>query len=228
MDKPDKKTELTLTEKIVLLALDNKGWFGSSENNIKFGLAGAILFELVIQERFEFKDNKVQVLSTQPTGDILLDRILNHIKSSKKTRSLRSWIQNIVYKKLLIRKTILKSLIEKKFIRKEEFSMLWVFYQFKYPILNVEAKDSIRKDLYEAIIQGDQISDQDMMFIIVMDTCKMVRKNFFQFDNYIKVRRRIKELTVFDNPKTDTECLLKTLRYSINRAIVASNVSIHA
>lgn len=228
MDNPDKKTELTLTEKIVLLALDNKGWFGSSENNIKFGLTGAILFELVILERLEFKDNLIKVINTQSTGNILLDRILNHIKSSKKNRSLRGWIQNIVYKKLLIRKTILKSLIEKKVVKKEEFSMLWVFYQFKYPIIDIVSKESIRQELYEKIIKGDPLTDQDTLFVIVMDTCKMVRKNFYQFDNYIKVRRRIKEITTFENPKTDTDCLLKTLHYSINRAIVASNVSIHA
>jgi golgi phosphoprotein 3 len=228
MDKPDNKTELTLTEKMVLLALDNKGWFGSSENSIKFGLTGAILFELVILGRLELKDNIVCVINPDPTGDVLLDRIFNHIKSSKKTRSYRGWIQNIVYKKMLIRKTILKSLIEKKVIKKEEFSLLWVFYQFKYPILDAGIKESIRQDLYEKIMKGGPLSDEDAMFIIVMDTCKMVRKNFLQFDNYIKVRRRIKEITAFDNPKTDRECLLKILHYSINRAIVASNVSIHA
>ncbi len=228
MDKPDKKVELTLPEKIVLLALDNKGWFGSSEHNIKFGLSGVILFELAVLERIKIKDNIVQLISTKSTGDPLLDRILNHIKSSKKNRSLRNWIQNFVYKKLLIRKTILKSLIEKKIIKKEEFSMLWVFYQFKYPILNVDSKEKIRTDLYETIMKGGQLSDQDTMFIIVMDTCKMVRKNFYHFDNYIKIRRRIKEITTFDDSKTEKECLLKTLYSSINRAIVASNVSIHA
>jgi len=228
MDKPDKKTELTLTEKIVLLALDNKGWFGSSEHNIKFGLAGAILFELAVLARIEFKDNIVHVISTKSTGDPLLDRILNHIKSSKKNRNLRNWIQNFVYKKLLIRKTILKSLIEKKIIKKEEFSMLWVFYQFKYPILNTEIKETIRKDLYDGIMQAGQPSDQDIMFIIVMDTCKMVRKNFHHFDNYNKVCRRIKEITAFDDPKTGKENFFKALYAAINRAIVTSKVSIHA
>src|ERR1039457_148243 len=215
MDKPEFKTELTLPEKLVLLALDNKGWFGSSENNIKFGLTGAILFELVVLGKLEFKDNIVQVVNTSPTGDVLLDRIFNHIRSSRKTRSLRSWIQNIVYKKMLIRKTILKSLIEKKVIKKEEFSMLWVFYQFKYPVLDSVNKESIRKDFYNKIMKGGPLSDEDTVFIIVMDTCKMVRKNFYHYDNYIKLRRRIKEITAFDIPTTDTECLLKTLYYSI-------------
>ena len=45
METSSKKTELTLLQKIVLLALDNKGWFGASEHKIKFGIAGAILFE---------------------------------------------------------------------------------------------------------------------------------------------------------------------------------------
>jgi hypothetical protein len=77
-------------------------------------------------------------------------------------------------------------------------------------------------------MKDGQLSEQHSMIIIVMDTCKMVRKNFYQFDNYIKVRRRIKEITGFDDPKTEKEHLLNVLYSSINRAIVASNVSIHA
>jgi hypothetical protein len=106
--------------------------------------------------------------------------------------------------------------------------MLWVFYQFKYPILDNSQREQIRQDLYDKIMKGIPFSDADKMFIIVMDTCKMVRKNFYHFDNYNKVRRRIKEITAFDEPLTDRVCLLKTLYYSINRAIVASRVSIHA
>lgn len=45
MDKTENNTGLSFLEKIILLALDDKGWFGNSEHSIKFGLAGAILFE---------------------------------------------------------------------------------------------------------------------------------------------------------------------------------------
>ena len=38
--------KLSFPELIILLALNDKGWFGSSEQSFKFGLAGAFLFEL--------------------------------------------------------------------------------------------------------------------------------------------------------------------------------------
>ena len=42
----ENRSNLSFPETIVLLALNDKGWFGNSEQRIKFGLAGAVLFEL--------------------------------------------------------------------------------------------------------------------------------------------------------------------------------------
>ena len=140
MTKPEKNMELTFLQKIVLLALDDKGWFGSSEHKIKFGLVGAILFELYKLERIGFQNDEVYVSNPKSTDNVVLDRVLNLIKSAKKQRILRSWIQRIVYKKLLLRKTILKQLINENVITREEYSLMIVFYQTKFPLVNLELK----------------------------------------------------------------------------------------
>ena len=119
--------ELTFLQKIVLLALDDKGWFGASEHKIKFGLVGAILFELFKSGRITVVNDEVVVVDVHSTENVLLDRVLNVIKASKKQRSPRAWIQRIVYKKLMLRKTILKQLLQAKVIGREEYSLLVVF-----------------------------------------------------------------------------------------------------
>jgi len=227
MDKSEKKFELTFLQKIVLLALDDKGWFGSSEHKIKFGLVGAILFELYQKGRIRFVNDEVVVANPKSTDDVILDRVLNVIKSSKKARSLRSWIQRIVYKKLLLRKTVLKQLLHHKVIGREEYSLLVVFYQTKFPLLKTELKRKLQENLYESIVAGNKLTDQEIMLLVVMNNCKMIRKNFGGFIHYIKLRGHINEITQFKNPANETEEVIRMLQTAISRAIIASNVSIH-
>lgn len=228
MDKLAKKAELTFLEKIVLLALDDKGWFGNAEHKIKFGLAGAILFELIQKGRIELKDNMVHLISSKATDDLVLDKVLSLIKASKKERNLRSWIQRIVYKKMMLRKSILKGLVDKKVLKREEYTLLMVFYQNKYPVLNTELKKKIQEDLCDKITAEKTMTDHDLMLLSIMHTCKMVRKNFGGFIQYLKLRSRINLITQFPDNGSESEKLIKQVQTAIARAIMASNVSIHA
>ncbi|HNW73613.1 MAG TPA: GPP34 family phosphoprotein [Bacteroidales bacterium] len=227
METSSKKTELTLLQKIVLLALDNKGWFGASEHKIKFGIAGAILFELQQAGRINISSDNIAVINPKSTNLVVLDRVLNLIKASKKRHSLRSWIQRIVYKKLLLRKTILKQLIQEKIISREEYSLMMIFYQTKFPILDLELKKRVQEDLYDKIVNDKHLNPEDLMLMVVMVNCRMVRKNFGGFIQYLRLRGKINEITQFRNPKNTTEETINILQTAISRAILASNVSIH-
>jgi hypothetical protein len=227
MNKPEENSKLTFLQKIVLLALDDKGWFGSSEHKIKFGIVGAILFELYQKERIRFSNDEVVVINARSTDDVILDRVLNVIKAAKKPRSLRSWIQRIVYKKLLLRKTVLKQLIRDNVISREEYTLMVVFYQTKFPIVNIELKRNLQEQLYDSIVSGKQLTDQEVMLLVVMNNCKMVRKNFGGYLQYIKLRSRINEITQFKSPANENEVVAKLLQTAISRAIMTSNVSIH-
>ncbi len=228
MDNTGNNNGLSFLEKIILFALDDKGWFGNSENSIKFGLAGAILFELFKRNRIELKEGAVVVKDPAPLGDPLLDRVLEFIRSVKKNRSIRRWILRMVYKKMMIRKSIIHSLIAKKIIRKEEYSFFFVMYQYKYPVINSELKNQVREEIFDRILNEEKPDSYDLMMISVMDSCKVIRKNFRNFSNYSKFRRRIKDLIQFNDPEMADARIVSSINYAIRRAIVASNVSIHA
>ena len=228
MDNTHNTTDLSFLEKIILLALDDKGWFGNSENSIKFGIAGAILYELYKHECIEIKEGVVVIKNPEPLNDPLLDRVLEFIRSVKKNRSIRSWIQRMVYKKMMIRKSLIRSLIAKQIIRKEEYSFFFVMYQYKYPVINSEIKKQVREEIFNRIVSEEKMNGYELMMISVMDSCKMFRKNFRHFPNYPKFRRRIKELISFNDPGLEDVKIIGTINNAIHRAIVASNVAIHA
>jgi hypothetical protein len=219
--------ELTFLQKIVFLALDDKGWFGASEHKIKFGLVGAILFELYKLERITITNDEVVVINAHSTDNVLLDRVLNVIKTSKKQRSPRSWIQRIVYKKLMLRKTLLKQLIQMNLIGREEYSLMVVFYQTKFPLIDSTVKRNLQMEICDTVISGKSLSDHDLMLLVIMNSCRMIRKNFGGYLQYIKLRGRINEITQFPKSENPAQEVIRILNGAINRAIIASKVALH-
>jgi hypothetical protein len=219
--------ELSFLQKVILLALNNQGWFGASENKIKFGLVGAILFELYKKERIRFQDNGIRIINPKSTESVLLDRVLNLIKSSEKQRTLRSWIQFVVSQKLLLRKTVLKQLTEGRIVRKEEYNMLRLFSQTKYPLVNSEIKRKLQQDLFETIELDKEITDYDRMLLVIMHDCRMIRKNFGSFPEFKKISLKIGEIVHAGHRETEPEQVIGLLQTAISRAMIASSPSFH-
>ena len=81
--------------------------------------------------------------------------------------------------------------------------------------------------MYENLVSDKVLTDQDVMLLVVLNNCKMVRKNFGGFLQYLKLRGKINEITQFKIPANETEEAIKQLQTAISRAIMASNVAIH-
>ena len=88
---------LRLYEEILLLALHDKT--GKLIGNFpKMGLAAAGMAELVFSERIDLappKNRLVDLLSSDATGDPLLDGILDRIAQAKRRAKLESWVSKI-------------------------------------------------------------------------------------------------------------------------------------
>ncbi|RXG71984.1 Golgi phosphoprotein 3-like protein sauron [Armadillidium vulgare] len=103
-DGDSKETRLTLMEEVLLLGLKDKEGYTSFWNDcISSGLRGCILIELSLRGRIELEkaglrrksllNRKVIVRSDQPTGDVLLDEALKHMKETTPSEAVQSWIE---------------------------------------------------------------------------------------------------------------------------------------
>jgi hypothetical protein len=227
MEKEKNIDLITFPEKIVLLALNDKGWFGNSEQRIKFGLAGALLFELDKAGEIDISEDLVRLTGTKETGDKVMDSALDSLRKSKKTLTLNKSIQRIVYKSGLKWKAILKTLVNKNILRMEESRFLWIIYQDKYPLVNSEIKKKILDDLDSKLNSGTELSPEDLMLLVIMKTCRMIDKNFLLQEHFLKVRLKIKEIIEFKEPLTVSSRKIKGIQVAIYRSIMASNVTIH-
>ena len=227
MEKEDKNNTLSFLETIVLLALNDKGWFGNSEQRIKFGLAGAVLFELEQSGEIEIMGIQVRVTGTKETGDKVMDSALEVLRKSKKKLTIKNSIQRIVYKSGLKWKVIVKNLIKKNILKREEYRFLWIIYQDKYPLVNLEIKKQVLAELYSKLTGGQELTGKDLMLLAIMRTCKMIDKNFLLQEHFLNVRIKVKEITELKEPLTETSRKIKEIQEAIRLSILSSNVNMH-
>ena len=138
-------SELMLQHEIMLLALrDKQGTFQSGR--YAPALVGALLAQLVLLDRIGIKKDKGQVvilIDRKPTGDEVLDELLEKIASSKKQLRLEHWVgQGIAIKQLAQR--IAAQLCDLKILRNEERRLLWVFVRQLYPEINSKYERRIK------------------------------------------------------------------------------------
>lgn len=103
-DTDSRNVKLTLMEEVFLLGLKDKQGYTSFWNDcISIGLRGCILAELILRKRIKLEKcsnrrrislalRKVHVVSTDHTGDALLDEALKHIDDTQPPESVHSWI----------------------------------------------------------------------------------------------------------------------------------------
>jgi len=227
MEKEEINNTLSFLETIVLLALNDKGWFGNSEQRIKFGLAGAILFELEQSGEIEIRGDMVRITGTKETGDKVMDAALEVLRKSKKKLTLKNSIQRIVYKSGLKWRLLLKNLVKKNILKRQEYRFLWIIYQDKYPLVNFEIKKQVLSELYMKLTGEQELSGKDLMLLAIMRTCRMIDKNFLLQEHFLKVRLKVREITEFKEPLTETSRKIKAIQEAIRLSILSSNVSMH-
>jgi hypothetical protein len=72
-----------------------------------------------------------------------------------------------------------------------------------------------------------ELSDEELMLLSIMRTCKMIDKNFLLQEYFLKVRLKIREITEFKEPLPENKRKIKEIQEAIRRSILASNVNLH-
>ena len=187
--------QLLLHEEIVLLALrDDKGTF--SGGMILYGVAGAMVSELLLQERIIVNDDKQQtvaVVNDEPTGDELLDELLTMIVESKKPRGLRDWVMQAANMKRLSHR-VAQQLAKRGILQHDEQKILWVFTRQVYPELDGSWEDAIRDRMANVMFHDKAVPDERTTVLIALASHTELLKANFVPEELRQHRQRVKQL----------------------------------
>ncbi|GMM32139.1 Vps74 protein [Martiniozyma asiatica (nom. inval.)] len=171
---------LTLLEEVLLIGLkDKEGYLSFWNDSISYALRGLILIELTLRNRirmvsspnrsrFELSDRLVEVISSKPTGETLLDEALKHMSSDSENLSVANWIDylsgetwNLMkanYHLKQVRERLAKGLVDKGVLKTEMKSFL-LFDMATHPINDPKAKRGVINRIINLLTARNVILD---------------------------------------------------------------------
>ncbi|XP_030147426.3 Golgi phosphoprotein 3-like [Taeniopygia guttata] len=220
-----KDIRLTLMEEVLLLGLKDKEGYTSFWNDcISSGLRGGILIELALRGRIRLEppalrrkrllERKVLLKSDAPTGDVLLDETLRHIKATEPAETVQSWIElltgetwnpfKLQYQLRNVRERLAKALVEKGILTTEKQNFL-LFDMTTHPVSNASEKQRLLKKLQESVLERwvnePQRMERRTLALLVLAHASDVLENVFGSladDKYDVAMNRTKDLLDMD------------------------------
>nr|WP_321453413.1 GPP34 family phosphoprotein [uncultured Carboxylicivirga sp.] len=211
---------LTLTEKLLLLALDDeKGVFNPWATGFEYALAGSILLELTMVGKIELTDKKIKTLSHSVLQDDLLKPYSDMICQSDKIRKIDYWISKIANKASDIKAVLTARLIKKRILREEEKKILWIFTSKRYPATNSRPENEVRRQLNAIVDNRATPEMEDLMLISLVDVCNL-NNEVYGKEKAKASKERIKKLV----EQSKTNAMINSTVKEIHDAIMAAVV----
>lgn len=226
MDMPDSKDfRLTLMEEVILLGLkDREGYTSFWNDCISAGLRGCMLVELALRGRVHLERQvmrrrslllrKVEMKNDAPTGDVILDEALNHVKKMQPQENIQNWIEllsgetwnplKLTYQLRNVRERLAKNLVEKGVLTTEKQNFL-LFDMTTHPLVNSTVKSKLIKKVQDSVLSKwvNDISrmDKRTLALIYLAHASDVLENAFaplSDEDYDVAMKRVRYLLDLD------------------------------
>ncbi len=190
---------LNLVEEVLLLTLHDKdGSFMSVPAfSLEYALSGAILMDLALRDRIDTDPEKLMIVDRTPTGDDLLDPVLEKIASASRSLSTQEWLNALALDTHPIKEFALDRLVARGILQRQEKKFLWVFGKRRYPVIdNKEQREAKLRIL--GILLSDEIPEaRDTVLIALADACALF-ESILSREEYVSVTERIQQVARMD------------------------------
>lgn len=157
--------ELTLAERLLLLALDESGR-DATFSGIDAGLAGALLIELVQRGRVQEAYGKLVPVDAGPTQP-LLDAAFEAIRASSKPRDAKAWVDRLRKDLRPLKDRVASSLVERGVLDEQRRKLLGLVPTTRYPERDPEPERALRERL-GAVLLGEHEPDEDDTLLVAL------------------------------------------------------------
>ena len=196
---PETRIVVTLAEEIVLLLLDeqNESFLPIQEAAFKCALTGAVLMELAFANRIDTDLQTLMVIDRTPTGNPMLDRILERISGHVEASDTHQWVEALSSEEAItIREQAVASLVERGILNRER-RFPGILRTHRYAKVDGAAEREIKQHI-RGILESDDIPDpRDVALICLVDACNILT-DIFPRQEVERAGPRIEQLHVMD------------------------------
>jgi len=192
------QTNLFLHEEIMLLALRDEQGTIASGTMYQYAIGAAVLAELLLNKRIAVGEPRrkklVDLISSQPFGEPLIDQCLEKICNAKRRASLQMWVSRFAGVKNLKHRVALQ-LCERGILRASEDKILLLFARKIYPEINPEPERNLIERLRQAIFTDSRDVDSRTVVLVSLANSTGLLKVVFDKKELKGRKARIKEIS---------------------------------
>lgn len=164
--------ELNAAQKFLLITKrPEKGGFVISDMFINYGIIGAILLEMSLEERTVIDDSKL-ILKNTRSHDPIVSEISEIIGRESKPRKIKHWVSKLARKSGKYKWAILTELEKKRLIRIEHRKFLGFIPYKKSYLVDNRVREGLIRELKE-IVTGKTMSRENLVILGLVEACKM-------------------------------------------------------
>ncbi len=191
------QTNLFLHEETMLLALRDEQGTIASGTMYQYAIGAAILSELLLNKRIAVEESKkkklVNLISSQPLGETLIDQCLEKISNAKRRASLQTWVSRFAGVKNLKHRVALQ-LCQRGILRASEDKILLLFTRKIYPEVNPEPERKLIERLRQAIFTDSRDIDPRTVVLVSLANSTGLLKVVFDKKKLKGRKARIEEI----------------------------------
>ena len=189
---------LFLHEEIMLLALRDEEGTIASGTMCQYAIGAAVLAELLLNKRIAVGESRrkklVDLISSQPFGEPLIDQCLEKISNAKRRASLQRWVSRFAGVKNL-KHRVARQLCERDILRAAEDTILLLFARKIYPEINPEPERKLIERLRQAIFTDSRDVDPRTVVLVSLANSTGLLKVVFDKKELKGRKARIKEIS---------------------------------
>ncbi len=215
-------------EKFLMIAHHpEKGRFMISGMFIQYGIAGAILLDMTLEERINITNKRLILKTPGTSADPLINEVTALISRDPHPRRLGYWIRKLARRYNKYKWQILKGLADKRMVRIEERKFLGLIpYRRSYLIESYSRNNLIRQLKNDIFANTREPSSANMAIAGLIEACRMHRLLSDDREELKNIRTRLKKIFK-ESPVSDV--VSQTIRQvqaaiitSVTAAIIAS------
>jgi hypothetical protein len=204
--------ELNTAEKFLLIVMHpEKPRYLIPETKINPGLFGAILMDLSLEEKIEFKDKRIIAHSSYTKTSEAHNILLGKISASKKRKRIKTWIATFTWNSRKYRHMILRDLVLKGIVRIEERSFLFIPYKSAF-IIDKNIRKQIQNEISDVLLNKKPPEDDITCLLGIIDVCKAYKLITKDRESLKTIKHNINEMVQNDSVSKEVQKVIQELQ----------------
>ncbi|MBE0678759.1 MAG: GPP34 family phosphoprotein [Bacteroidales bacterium] len=209
-----------IAEKFLLIAHHpEKGRFMISQLYIQYGIAGAIVLDMMLEDRIDIADKKLILKTARGSADPIISEVIALMSQSSRSRRVEYWVRKLATRYNKYKWLVLKGLADKRIVRIEEKKFLGLIPYRKSSLIESYTRSNIIRQLKsEVLAYTREPSSASMSIAGLIEACRMHRILSDDREERKTIRTQLKKM-IKESPVSDA--VSQTIK-QVQAAIIAS------